>query len=236
MKTHSYLIVFLLLSVFYATAQQKNFIDQPYIETAAIADSLVAPDRIYISIALNETDSKNKKSVEELEHTMEATLKQIGINTEKDLTLMQLGSEFKKYFLSGQNIVKSKMYALLVYDAITAGRVLTELEKSGIANINIEKIEYSKTDELLNSLKQKAIVKAKQSAIKMSQPLNQKPGRAIFISDLDNTNSNKGPHQNIVIRGAASVYGSRSSELPPIYTEFKKLKFEIIVNVKFVLE
>nr|WP_322626251.1 SIMPL domain-containing protein [uncultured Flavobacterium sp.] len=232
-----FVFILVLLVSFFAKAQQKNFIDQPYLETIATADTLIAPDRIYISIGLNESDSKNKKSVEEMERTMEATLKSIGINTEKDLSLMQLGSDFKKYLLSGQNIVKSKMYSLLVRDAITAGKVLTELERAGLANVNIESIEYSKTEEVLLFLKQRAVIKAKQAAIKMAQPLNQKPGRAIFISDVNDAGANQGrTNNNIVLRGAGSIYGSRANDMPPMYTEFKKLKFEVNVKVKFALE
>lgn len=230
-------IAVILLFSFSTKAQQKNFIDQPYLETTATTDTLIAPDRIYISIGLNESDSKNKKSVEELERTMETTLKNIGINTEKDLSLMQLGSDFKKYFLSGQNIVKSKMYSLLVRDAVTAGKVLIELENTGVANVNVESVQYSKTEDILLFLKQKAVVKAKQTAIKMAQPLNQKPGRAILISDVNDANANQGrTTNNIVIRGASSIYGSRANDMPPIYTEFKKLKFEVSIQVKFTLE
>jgi uncharacterized protein YggE len=233
----TFIVLFVLMLSFSVKAQQKNFIDQPYLETTATADTLVAPDRIYISIALNESDSKNKKSVEELERTMETTLKNIGINTEKDLSLMQLGSDFKKYFLSGQNIIKSKMYSLLVRDAITAGKVLTELEIAGIANVNIESVQYSKTEEILLYLKQKAVVKAKQTAIKIAQPLNQKPGRAIFISDVNDAGPNQGrTTNNVTIRGASSIYGSRANDMPPMYTEFKKLKFEVSIQVKFTLE
>ena len=35
-------------------AQSKNFIDQPYLETTAKVDSLVKPDRIYLSILIQE--------------------------------------------------------------------------------------------------------------------------------------------------------------------------------------
>ncbi len=42
------------------TFAQKSFIDQPFVETNAKVDTLVVPDKIYISINLNEADSKNK--------------------------------------------------------------------------------------------------------------------------------------------------------------------------------
>lgn len=70
-------ITFIILSglfILNLAAQEKNFIDQPYIETTVTVDTLVTPDKIFISIALNEEDSKNKKSTEELEQQLIATL------------------------------------------------------------------------------------------------------------------------------------------------------------------
>ena len=66
--------------------QTKNFIDQPYIEVAGYADTLVTPNQIYIKIIISEKDSKDKVSVEEQENKMITSLKTININTEKDLT------------------------------------------------------------------------------------------------------------------------------------------------------
>lgn len=143
----------LLLSILFANQifAQKNYIDQPFIETNTKIDSLVIPDKIYLSINLNEADSKNKKSVEEQEKLLESTLKKLNIDTEKDLALLDFSSNFKQYFLKNQNVLKSKMYSVLVTNAITAGKVLLELEKVGISNVNIEKTEYSKAEELLLS-------------------------------------------------------------------------------------
>ena len=35
-------------------SQSKNFIDQPFLETTAKVDSLVEPDRLYLSILIQE--------------------------------------------------------------------------------------------------------------------------------------------------------------------------------------
>src|SRR5258705_9530726 len=148
-----------MLIFFSGLCQEKNFIDQPYIETSSTVDTLVIPDRISISIILNEGDSKNKKSTEELEQLLVQKLKELGVDTEKDLTLLDYSSIFKSYFLKGQNILKIKSYSLLVHDATTAARVLTLSEDIGISNVNIEKTEYSKSDQLILELKSKAIFK-----------------------------------------------------------------------------
>lgn len=200
-----------------------------------VQNSLVVPDRIFVSINLNEADSKNRKSVEEQERLLESTLKKLNINTDKDLSLLDLSSNFKQYFLKGQNVIKSKMYSLLVHNAFTAGKVLAELENVGISNVNIEKTEYSKGDDLLLELKSIAVEKSKITAQRLAKPLNQKIGKAIYISDV-NTASNvlQGQTQGIRIRGMASLYGNKAEN--PIYKEFQKVKFEVQVNVKYQLE
>ncbi|MCO5241840.1 MAG: SIMPL domain-containing protein [Chitinophagaceae bacterium] len=233
MKKLTFILLLFLFSIL--TYAQNNFIDQPYIETSAKVDTLVVPDRIYISILLNEADSKNKKSVEELEVTLETTLKNLNLDTEKDLSLLDFSSDFKKYFMKGQNVIKSKIYSLVVGDAVTAGKVLAELENVGISNVNIERTEYSKSETLILDLKERAVKKSQITAESLARPLGQKIGRAIYISD-GNTISNalQGQTPGVRIRGISSLYGSRAAD--PIYTEFQKVKFEVEVSVKYILE
>ncbi len=143
--------------------QTKNFIDQPYIETTAIVDTLIKPDIIYLDILIREKDKRNKISVEELEEKMADKLKELGIDLQKQLTLSDLSSNFKKYFLKQKDIMKSKAYKLKVFDAQTAGKVIVGLEDVGISNVSLDKTEYSKIEELKLSLKSLAVAKAKRS-------------------------------------------------------------------------
>lgn len=229
------LLTIILSTITSLTFAQKNFIEQPFVETSAKADTLVVPDKIYISINLNETDSKNKKSVEEQETQLEVTLKKLNIDTEKDLSLLDFSSSFKNFFLKGQNVIKSKMYSLLVGNAVTAGKVLVELESIGISNVTIERSEYSKAEDLLLDLKSKAVEKSKLTAERLAKPLNQKIGKALYISDINTiSNALQGQTPGVRISGMSSIYGSRAAD--PIYTEFKKVKFEVQVNVKYILE
>lgn len=228
------MLLFLLMTL-PLWAQSKNFIDQPYIETQATIDTLIVPDEIYISIVLDEDDNRNRKSTEDLENAMLLVLKSLNINTEKNLSLLDFSSDFKKYFLSNQKVVKTKMFSLKVGDALTAGKVLAGLERQEISNVSISKTSYSKSKELLLQLKSKAILKAKENAVSMVSPLNQNVGKAIFISDVASiSNTLQGKAAGIQIRGASSIYGSRASA--PIVVDFEKIKFSSSVNAKFIIE
>jgi hypothetical protein len=228
-------LTFLILVCAKSLSQTKNFIDLPYIETSAKVDTLVIPDRIYLNISITEKDTKGKISVEELETKMNEKLKSLGIVTEKQLTLNDLSSNYKKYFLKQQDILKNKNYTLLVYNAKIAGKVIIELEEIEISNVILEKTEYSKVEEMILTLKSEAIIKAKNQAIAMTKPLNQKVGNAIYISDFSNiVNMLSGRVSGIQIRGARSLEEKEKYE--PINIEFEKIKIETELKATFKLE
>lgn len=230
--------IILLLLLFFITknfSQTKNFIDLPYIETSAKVDTLVTPNRIFLTILITEKDTKNRTSVEELESKMNLKLKSLGIITEKQLTLNDLSSNYKKYFLKQQDILKNKSYSLVVYDAKTASKVIAALEEEEISNVSLEKTEYSKTEELLLILKGKAIVKAKNTAVSLTKPLNQKVGNAIYITDSNSVSTMfRDKSAGILLRGMASLQAE--SNYDPIDISFDKIKIETQVNVNFKLE
>jgi hypothetical protein len=218
-------------------SQTKNFIDQPFLETIAEVDTLVTPDKIHLMIILNEEDNRNRKSTEELEASMFKVLKSLSIDLEKSLSLVDYSSDFKKYFLAGQKILKTKMFSLILKDAQTVGKVMAGLEREEISNVSISKTEYSKSEQLLLELRAKAILKAKRNAENMVAPLNQKIGKAIYVSDLETasiTSQLQGKVAGVQIRGASSIYGSRAKE--DIMIDFEKMEFSAKVNVKFIIE
>ena len=231
-------LIFVMFFMWNLFSAQKNFLDQPYIEVSASVDTLVVPDRIYVSITLNEADSKNKKSVEEQEKQLETILKKLKINTDKDLSVLGYSSDFKKYFLKGQSILKTKKFSLLVRNAYTLGNVLISLEEAGISNTEVEKVEYSKSKELLLELKSEAVKRSRITADKLVKPLNQKAGKALYISDTNyggigdyelTTNEIFSLQEMDYKKGSASEEFLRK-------LDFQKIKFSTTVYVKYQLD
>lgn len=229
-------IAMLLLAAFFCRAQNKNFIDVPYLETTASADSLVIPDRIFFNILVNEKDAKGDMTFEQLLVKMDEALRNLGINTSEDLELVDLVSNFKKYLLKPQDIVKTKLYSLMVKDATTAGKVIVALEGLGISNVTLRKYESSKKEEILVALRAKAIRRSKQYADVMANELNQKAGSAIFISDQAQSADNEGLYGQVAgvrIRGNTTLYAEGKYSEPEI--QFEKIRFHTTVHVKFKL-
>ena len=230
-------LIFVMFFVWNLFSAQKNFLDQPYIEVAATVDTLVVPDRIYVSITLNEADSKNKKSVEEQEKQLETILKKLKINTDKDLSVLGYSSDFKKYFLKGQNILKTKKYSLLVRDAYTLGNVIISLEEAGISNTEVEKVEYSKYKELLLELKSEAVKRSRITADKLVKPLNQKAGKALYIY-ANESQDMYGEESLVYYRGRDPIEASKISASEEFLRklDFQKMRFSATVNIKYQLD
>lgn len=231
------LVFTLMLIALSGYSQNKNFIDKPFLETYAKIDSMVVPDRITLRISLKENDSKGDISVAELDKKMSSTLKTIGIDINKQLSLTNLSSNIKKKFIRKNDIQVSKTYSLLVYDANTADRVIRELENVGLSNISIISMKYSKMEELEVDLRVKAITKARNKAVSMTSPLNQSIGKAIYISDMQTSVSDyfTGSANGVVIRGMSSI-SKNSNDYLLAQIAFKKIKVESKVFIKFELK
>lgn len=230
------LILLFTFLTFQTYSQTKNFIDKPYLETKATVDTLVTPDRIYLSILITEKDTKGRTPVEELENRMNTKLIALGIDTKKQLTLSDVTSNFKNYFLKRTDVLKNKAYSLLVYDAVTAGKVIVGLESIEISNVHLIKTEYSKIEQLIMELKQKAVYKAKMQAESMLKPLNQKLGKAMYISDVNSNIARilQGKSAGIQIRGLAVI--NKEEEYDPIDIAFEQIKLESSITINFGIE
>lgn len=228
------ILAFLFSICYLGNSQNKNFIDQPYIEVSGSADTLVTPNEIYIRILLSEKDTRDRVSIEELEQKMVVALKGLGLDTEKDLTTSDLTSNFKYYLLKSKDVIKTKLYTLKVTDAVTASQVFIKLEEIGISNTSIDRVDHSDLDNLKNKMRTKAIVDAKERAISLTKPLNQTIGTAIHIVDTDNLGQQlQGRVAGIQIRGNIS-FNNNDKELPKI--EFEKIKVTANINAKFILK
>lgn len=236
MKNYGFAIqLFLFLGLSFvliqpAEAQQKNFIDQPYLETSVKVDTMVVPDRIYLNILLTEADTKGRTSVEELENRMAARLKSLGIDLDTQLSLSDLGSDFKKYFLRKTDIQKEKAFTLLVYDGLTVGKVLKGMEAIGISNISLQKTEYSELEKLKMALRIKGIVEAKDQGSKLVAAIDQKLGRALHIQEFETSYINP--------RGvsALKMEMADADKYQPLDVEFSKIRVEARLAVKFAIE
>jgi len=232
------LFVGVLLSVsMIGFAQEKNFIDKNYIEVTGKAELEVSPDLIYLKIVLSDKNNKDKQTLPEIEKRMIDKLAEIGIDVNKDLSLIDFVSNLKAYLFK-TDVVLTKQYQLLVHDAKTLQKVFIEFQKMGISNASIVKLEHSNIEQYRKEVKISAVKAAKEKAEMLAIALNQKIGKALYVQEMANLNP-KVSNSNIMIRGISSntksSYSSTETDMD-FDIEFEKIKIESTFLLRFELE
>jgi len=234
MKLKPITLFIILLTTFYSYTQNgtKNFIDQPFVEVTGTSKIEIIPDEIYVKITLNESDKKEKKTIEELELDMISKLKSIGIDVNNCLSILDFDGYYKRKFLSNNKVINVKSYQLIVTSGKSLGEVYQVLDAIKISNVSIIKTSHSEIEAIKRDLKIKAIKIAKNKANDYCMALEQTLGKAIYISEshtayqpnVSNTTSNEGYE--------VTAYGYRKD----IYDlGFSKINLTASVQVKFIL-
>lgn len=215
-------------------AQEKNFIDQNYIEITASAEKEVSPNEIYISITIEEKDNKNNNSLEKQERDMFSRLKTLGIDLEKEMQVKDMETQLQEYFLKKNSVVTSKSYQLKINSTDLLFKVFNELEKMSIPNVNIIRTDVSDKESIKNDVMIMAINKAKQRAELLANSLGRKLGKAIYIQHSE------GYMRGNVVRNLAAGTKMMDINEEEIYSgpnlSFSKISFNQTVYVKFALE
>jgi len=240
------LIIGVLLSISmvgFAQTGEKNFIDQNYVEVTGKAELEISPNLIYLKIVLSDKNNKNKETLPEIERKMISKLTEIGIDVNKDLSLIDFVSNLRAQLLK-TNVILTKQYQLIVRNAKTLEKVFFEFQELGISNASIEKLEHSEIEQFRKDVKVSAVKAAKEKAELLAIALNQTIGKAIYVQEADNLNRNTFSNtlqgrmagvstSNVMIRGISSNSTNESIETD---IEFEKIKIESTFLIRFALE
>ena len=197
-----------------------------YIQVNGRAEKEITPDEFYLSVIINERDSKGKISVESQQRDMIAALKRLGVNVEKQLKVANLSSEFFKKKTS----VATAKYQLQLGSAAEVSKVWQALDNLGISNVSILKVSHSKIDQYKEQVRVEPMQNAKQNA----QTL-QKIGKCFYIYD---SNNNVMPvfYDNMAVMRSAKAAGLAEDAAADEPLDFKTIKLQYNVQAKFVLE
>ncbi len=209
-------------------AQQKTFLDQPYIEVTGRAEMEVAPDEIYVRITINEQDSKGKTTMLQQEKDMVRRLKDLGIDVDKKLVVQDMmNAQLKK------DVATSKSYMLEVNSATQLAHVFQALQTIGISDAAVERTDVSNMDELRQQVRGATAKAARQKAEILAAALGQKVGKAIFVQD--NSYYSR-PYSNVVLTRTMKVADAGVAATAAPTLEFQKITIDHSVLVRFMLE
>ena len=223
----------MMAGALYAQTPTSSY--ENYIQVTGKAEREIVPDEIYIRIIINESDTKGKVSLEQQTRKMISTLKSLGIDTEKNLKVGDMSSDFQKLWLKKSAARTSATYQLKVNSAEMLAKVIEALNDIDISNIDITKVTHSKIKEYMAEIRIEAMKNAQQIASSLAEAVDQKAGRAILIVDYNNEAV---PYNNVMLlrtkntaMAADAAVAEEASTL-----EFRNIKLTYSVNAKFALE
>ena len=232
MRSHfKILVLFILFTSI--TFGQKNFIDQPYIEVTGQVEKEIIPDEIYLRIELDESDKKGRVSIEKQENQMINKLKSLGIDLDKDFSVLDFSGYYKRKFLATNEVTKRKSYQLIVHDGKTLGEIFKTLDDIDISNINITKVDHSNIEELKRENKIKALLVAKNKANNYALAIEQTIGKALFIQESQNYNYRN--NVNMLNEVAVSAYGMKRADESISDLNIKPIIIQSTILARFTL-
>lgn len=205
-----------------------------YIQVTGYAEKEVVPDEIYMSIEINENDTKGKISVDKLEQDMIAKLKSIGVDIDNDLIVDGMGSELKKFFIKKNQARTSASYELKVNSTAMLGKAYQALQDIGISTMDVVRTDHSQMTEFTNEMRIEAMKDAKKTASALAQAVGQEAGRAVYIIDYNNR-----PvvyRESALYGKAAGISAMDSSNYYESPLGFKKIKISYSITAKFELK
>lgn len=224
------------LVVALSAAAQNNEKYPSYIDVTGRAEREIVPDEFYLSIVINERDSKGKISVEQQQREMIATLRRLSIDTDKQLKVSNLSSEF---YRKNSSVAQAK-YQLKLASAADVAKAWAALDALGISNVSILRVAHSEIDRLKEEVRLDAIRNARQCATSMAEAIGQHAGKCFYIYD-SNHDVMPARYDNIsmafstrakMMDEAEEAGMAAGAETP----EFKTIKLNYSVQARFVLE
>lgn len=209
-------------------AQQGNLMDQPYIEVSGQAEVEVVPDKIYVQITID-GDSKGQETVLQQEKEMVQRFDALGIDVEKKLVVQELFNSA----LKSNKVVTSKTYRLEVNSATQLAHVFQALQAIGIAQAEIESVDISNKEELIQQIRAEAAQNARKNALVLANALGQELGKALFVQDYS---TSPYEYMNMSTRDCVMVEVQEVvAEAAPVL-EFQKVTLNSSVRVRFLLK
>ncbi|WP_295936208.1 SIMPL domain-containing protein [uncultured Alistipes sp.] len=229
MKKLILMAVVVLMALSAAAQVQEAF--PSYIQVNGRAEKEITPDEFYLSIVIDERDSKGKISVENQQRDMIAALKKQGIDIDKQLKVANLSSEFFKKKTS----VATAKYQLQLGSAAEVSKAWQALDALGISNVSILKVSHSKIEQYKAEVRAEAMKNAQQNAQALAQAVGQTIGKCFYVYDSNNDVLPAYYNNSMLMRSAKFDAGAGEAAEDESL-DFKTIKLQYNVQTKFILE
>lgn len=214
-----------------ASAQNQER-EENHIEVSTRVEEQITPDIVYLAITIDEQN--NKTMVEAKEREMIKVLQSLGIDAKEALTVNDMNSDLKKYFLKKDGITARKSYTLKLNNAKEVAAVFEALNGINISDINLSRCAVS--PELEQQVKNRLLVaaakKAKENASILAEAVGSKAGKAIYIQNY--YSFSQPTVAKVMSRGMMYATANDAEEAAPAL-EVSKTTISVNVLCKFAL-
>jgi uncharacterized protein YggE len=232
MKKYILLLLFYTPMVFCQFQTKDNLIS-----VTGYAEREVEPDIIVLSMSAKESEnSENESSTAKMEINILNFLKSIGINPE-NFTLDRYNANRRYSLASGTKIKFYKSYKLIFNNVSKLDTITTKCLESGMENLNIQQVNYSKRDSLENVILESALESAQNKAQIIGKTLHSKVLKVYSVSEnTQNTNNYTGLDNLRMEEVTVTGYGVQAKSRVGSDLSIQKLKYSKTINVKFEIE
>ena len=189
----------------------------------------VTPDVLYLSIKLDETDSKGKVTLDEQRKAMFDALRKCRIDIEKQLSVVDMSSSFFKK----RSSLSSSQYELKVGSADEARKVFEALDAAGVSNVELARTTCSKLDEYRAEARIAAIKNARERAEQLAGAVGQSIGPCFEITDYT-TDAQPVMRANLMMKNSVAYDEATAAGTEP-EVDFKQMTITYNVSARFVL-
>ncbi len=200
-----------------------------YIDVTGKAERTVAPDRFELQITIDETSTKGKVSIQELEADMLRMLKSQKIDCEKNLTMKYMSSDYAKR----KGTLSAATYILRLEDGELLQRVYNELSELDITSLQLLKSYSSQQDRYEAEARSEALLNAREVARSMAATFDQKIGVCFYMSYNVSYANPRNNSDVVFVAYSESKAKERTGALTPL--SFEKQTITARVAAKFVL-
>lgn len=211
-----------------ASAQYQQMI--PSVSVNGSAQLKVTPDVIYLSIKLDESDTKGKVTVEQQRKDMFSALRKCGIDIEKQLSVQGMSSSFYRK----RGSLAATQYELKVGSADEAREVFEALDKVGVVNVNITRATCSKLEEYRAEARQTAMRDAQMRASQLAEAVGQTIGACYEINDYT-TNVEYSTRTRLMMKNAVMTDAAGVVEEAEPEVDFEQIVINYNLSAKFYL-
>ncbi len=231
------LVLAATIFAFSLSAQEAKPV-QRTVSASGTAEIEVIPDEIYVQVVLKEYKLKNgsKVDIDKIKNNFLAACKAMGL-TEKDIAVQGYSGYdnsdwWQRKKKENPDLLASVTYQIKVDKVEKLDELVSRMDDQATQNFYISRTEYSKIDQVRDSLKVAALKTARSKAALLAEALNEELGEVLTINDPIEI----GQHPIPVYKYARMSVAADAVEAAPLDVDFKKIKIGYQANLTYSLK